>query len=286
MLRILVLSLVAIQAHTPFFSPQWGIEGGVTIMSWNIRYDNPNDGVNAWPNRIQKVAGVIQKYNPDIIGLQEALHQQIQDLLKVLPEYSYVGVGRDDGKEKGEYSAILYRHSRFGVLRSGTTWLSESGEVGSIGWDAAITRIATWARLYDKELKQEFVVANTHFDHIGKQARIGSAHYLAGYFSGMMFKGNQPLLLTGDFNCERTEETYTHLLKIANGLTDTKPANDATGTYCGFEVGAMECKAIDYIFYSAEWVLRNYHVITDNDGKHYPSDHLPVLAEFGLSSGK
>lgn len=255
-------------------------------MTWNIRYDNPNDGVNAWPNRIQEVAGVIRKYNPDIIGVQEALHHQLQDLLNVLPEYSYVGSGRDDGKEKGEYSAILYCNGRFGVLRTLTIWLSETGEPGSIGWDAAITRIATWARLYDKELKQEFVVANTHFDHVGKQARINSAIYLSGYFGYMLHTNPQPFLLMGDFNCERTEETYIHLLKIAKGLTDTKPANDATGTYCGFEVGGTECKAIDYIFYTPEWALRNYRVITDNDGVHYPSDHLPVLAELDLSSGK
>lgn len=257
----------------------------VKVMSYNIRFDNPGDGENAWPNRIQKVAHVIQKYGPDLIGIQEALHHQLEDLTRVLPDYTYVGVGRDDGKEKGEYSAVFYRNSRFGVLHSETIWLSPSGEVGSIGWDAAITRIATCARLYDRELKQEFLVANTHFDHVGKQARIGSAVLLAGYLSGM-HQVRQPLLLTGDFNCERTEETYTHLLKIANGLTDTRPTNDATGTYCGFEVGAMECKAIDHIFYSSEWVLRHYQVITDNDGKHYPSDHLPVLAELGLSNSK
>ncbi|MDL5046790.1 endonuclease/exonuclease/phosphatase family protein [Oscillatoria amoena NRMC-F 0135] len=255
----------------------------VRVMTYNIRFDNPDDGVNAWPNRIQKVVALIQKHNPDIIGMQEALHHQVQDLLRMLPDYSYVGVGRDDGKEKGEYCAIAYRNDRFGVLRAQTIWLSATGEVGSIGWDAAITRIATWVRLYDKELKQELVIANTHFDHAGKQARSGSAAYLAGYF-GYMFNGRQqPFVLMGDFNCDRAEEAYAALLKIANGITDTKPANDSTGTYCGFEVGAMECKAIDFIFYTKDWALRHYEVIRDNDGKYYPSDHLPVLAAFELS---
>ncbi|MFN3839186.1 MAG: endonuclease/exonuclease/phosphatase family protein [Cyclobacteriaceae bacterium] len=255
----------------------------VTIITYNIRFDNPADGVNAWPNRVQKVAALIQKYNPDIICMQEAFHHQLQDLLSMLPEYSFVGVGRDDGKEKGEYSAILYRNSRFGVLHSSTVWLSESGEVGSIGWDAAITRIATWARLYDKELKKELVVANTHFDHIGKAAQRGSADFLNGYFTYMFSQNKMPFLLLGDFNLERTDVTYHSLLKIAGELLDARPANDQTGTFCGFEVGAMECKAIDYIFHTREWILRHYQVIQDNDGKYYPSDHLPVMAEFELS---
>ncbi len=95
----------------------------VTVMSYNIRYDNPGDGENAWPNRIQKVAAIIQKHNPDVIGIQEALHHQLQDLLRVLPEYAFVGVGRDDGKDKGEYCAIVYRSARFGLLDQRTAWL-------------------------------------------------------------------------------------------------------------------------------------------------------------------
>lgn len=255
------------------------------VMTYNIRYDNPGDGVNAWPNRIEKVTALIRKHNPDVIGVQEALFHQLQDLVRLLPDYSYTGVGRDDGKEKGEFSAILFRNSRFGLLNDSTFWLSETPHVpGSKSWDATITRIVTKAKFYDKELKKDLVVFNTHFDHIGVQARFNSAAYLAGVVFGSRAHNEIPILVLGDFNCERSEMAYKNL--ITDDLVDTKPANDQTGTYCGFEVGKMECKAIDYIFHTKEWLLKNYFVINDNDGKYYPSDHLPVMAEFELSSEK
>jgi endonuclease/exonuclease/phosphatase family metal-dependent hydrolase len=252
------------------------------VMTYNIRYDNPGDGVNAWPNRIEKVTALIRKYNPDVIGVQEALHHQLQDLVRVLPDYSYIGVGRDDGKEKGEYSAILFRNSRFGLLSDSTFWLSETPEVpGSKSWDAAITRVVTKAKFFDKELKTDFILFNTHFDHMGKEARMNSGAHVAGAVASSRTSVEIPILVTGDFNCERSEETYRNV--TIKDLVDTKPANDLTGTYCGFEVGKMECKAIDYIFHTKEWILKNYLVITDNDGTYYPSDHLPVMTEFELS---
>lgn len=256
----------------------------VKVMSYNIRFDNPADGVNAWPNRIEKVAALIRKYNPDIIGVQEALHHQLHDLIRVLPDYSFIGVGRDDGKEAGEYSAILYKHGRFGLLSNQTHWLSETPEIpGSKSWDAAITRIVTIARFYDKELKREFGIFNTHFDHVGKEARVHSAQQLLNLVTDARTKNeNLPIVLTGDFNCERNEAPYEVLIKNEL-LHDTKPANDPTGTFCEFEVGSIECRAIDYIFHTKEWILRGYKVIEDHDGKYYPSDHLPVLTEFELS---
>jgi endonuclease/exonuclease/phosphatase family metal-dependent hydrolase len=254
-------------------------------MTYNIRYDNPGDGVNAWPNRIEKVTSLIRKYNPDVIGVQEALHQQLQDLIRVLPDYSYVGVGRDDGKTKGEFSAILFRNSRFGLLSDSTFWLSETPAVpGSKSWDAAITRVVTKAKFFDKDLKIDFIVFNTHFDHMGKLARLNSGAYLAGAVASSREHAEIPVLVTGDFNCERVEEAYRNV--TIKDLIDSKPAHDQTGTYCGFEVGKMECKAIDYIFHTKEWMLKNYYVINDNDGTYYPSDHLPVMTEFELSLAK
>jgi endonuclease/exonuclease/phosphatase family metal-dependent hydrolase len=256
----------------------------VTVMSYNIRFDNPADGENAWPNRIQKVAHVIRKYDPDLIGIQEALHHQLEDLIRVLPDYTYVGVGRDDGKQRGEYSAILYKNDRFGLLSKETRWLSETPEVpGSKSWDAAITRLVTLARFYDKQLKRELGLLNTHFDHVGKEARLMSGVMLQSIVQSMQANTqNLPIILTGDFNCDRTEAPYEALVKD-NLLIDTKPANDNTGTYCDFAVGSMECRPIDFIFHTKEWILRNYKVVQDNDGSYYPSDHLPVLAVFELS---
>lgn len=253
----------------------------IRVITYNIRYDNPGDGINAWPNRFDKVVSLIQKYNPDIIGIQEALHHQIGELVRVLPEYSYAGVGRDDGKVKGEFCAILFKRGRFGLLNNGTFWLSENpAEPGSKNWDAAITRIATWIRLYDRDAKSEFLFLNTHFDHVGKLAREKSIELIK--IKLVELAHQKPVLVVGDFNCTPQESPYQ---KITDG--DGFQLFDSTigvpsGTFCGFETGG-ECRPIDYIFHSNEWRVKSYFVISDNDGKHYPSDHLPVLAELYLA---
>jgi len=257
----------------------------LNVMTYNIRFDTPADGVNAWPNRIQKVASVIQQHDPDIIGVQEALPHQLKELVKVLPQYAYTGVGRDDGKEKGEFSAILYRRNRFGLLNSNTFWLSESPDsVGSKSWDAAITRIATWARFYDRITKQEFFILNTHFDHIGVMAREQSVILIKNKLPKL--SQEKPAIVMGDFNCQPEEAAYKKMLTV-----DDLPLADALmgprkGTYCGFEVSDKPCIPIDYIFHSATWVPRNFEVITTNDGKYYPSDHLPVFVSFELTLEK
>lgn len=270
----------------------------VKVMTYNLRLDTPDDGVNQWPRRTDKVVALITKYNPDIIGVQEALHHQLQDLLRLLPEYSYCGVGRDDGKEKGEYSAILFRNSRFGLLDSKTHWLSETTDIpGSKSWDAAITRVFTTARFFDRETKKEFVMVNTHFDHIGKTARLMSSTIIKSYLAGMEGGANIdntgtrieiPMIISGDFNSEPTEGPYLNMVDEKSELVlyDSRPASSTAGTFCGFKVGGMHCKTIDFIFHTKQWVARNYQVITDNDGTYYPSDHLPVLVEFDLALEK
>lgn len=270
----------------------------VKVMTYNLRLDTPDDGVNQWPKRTNKVVALITKYNPDIIGVQEALHHQLQDLLRMLPDYSYCGVGRDDGKEKGEYSAILFRNSRFGLLDTKTQWLSETMDIpGSKSWDAAITRVFTTARFFDRETKKEFVMVNTHFDHIGKVARASSAKIIKTYLAGLETAANTnntidkieiPMIVSGDFNSEPTEEPYLNMVEQQGQLVlyDSRPASSTAGTFCGFKVGAMPCKTIDFIFQTKQWVARNYQVITDNDGTYYPSDHLPVLVDFDLALEK
>lgn len=257
----------------------------VKVMTYNIRYDNPSDGVNAWPNRVSKVVQLIQKYDPDIIGVQEALLHQLQDLVRQLPGYSIVGVGRDDGKQNGEYSAILYKHGRFGLLTSNTFWLSETPDIiASKSWDAAITRIATWARFYDKDVNTEFLLINTHFDHIGKQARANSAVLLKSKL--IELSQEKPTLVLGDFNCTREEAAYQQMVNPEGIGLSVAGSESTAGTFCGFEVESIACVTIDYIFHSKEWDVSNYLVITDNDGKHYPSDHLPVLAYVELPKEK
>src|SRR5688572_4000861 len=253
----------------------------IKVMTYNIRLDTPVDSVNQWPKRTQKVFDLIRKYDPDILGVQEAIHHQLMDLIKNLPQYDYVGVGRDDGKTKGEFSAILYKKERFGVLQQGTFWLSETPDVpGSKSWDAAITRVASWAKLTDKKTNKSFLSINTHFDHVGKEARRHSASLLKQ-------KANElgkdlALIITGDFNCTRTDPPYFTIMKPEGiQLIDPLPG-EPIGTFCGFKVNAMECRAIDYLFCTDRWTSSNYQVITDNDGKYYPSDHLPVMTTFTL----
>jgi len=253
----------------------------IKVMSYNIRLDVASDGVNQWSNRKEKLPALIKSYNPDLVGLQEAMHHQLMDILKALPEYGYIGVGRDDGKEKGEYSAILYKKDRFEVLSQKTTWLSETPDVpGSKSWDAAITRVLTRGKFKDKKTGKEFMYFNTHFDHIGKEARKNSA--------GMIVKAindeskGLPMLVTGDFNSQPSEDPYKVILD-SKILTDARPEGTTGGTFCTFSVNGPPCTLIDHIFYTKGWKKKEYKVITDNDGTYYPSDHLPVMAELAIS---
>jgi endonuclease/exonuclease/phosphatase family metal-dependent hydrolase len=252
------------------------------IMTYNLRYDNTGDGINQWSNRKEKVFALIKKYDPEIIGIQEGLHNQLQDLKKGLPDYEYLGVGRDDGKQKGEYSAILYKKDRFKVNDSNTFWLSETPAVaGSKNWDAALTRVATWAVFTDKKSKKKFILINTHFDHVGKESRAKSAELLITQANTLA--KSTPLIITGDFNCVREDKPYQVIMtQKLIPLTDPAPANPP-GTFCGFKVNGIQCRPIDYIFLSSEWKSSLYQVITDSDGNNYPSDHLPVQVTLSLN---
>lgn len=252
----------------------------VRVMSYNIRFDNPADSINAWPNRKEKVFALLKKYDPDALGVQEALKHQLDDITKALPGYAYIGVGRDDGKTTGEYSAILYKKEKLSVLDQNTYWLSTTPDVpGSKNWDAAITRIVTWGKFRDQKSGKEFLLINTHFDHIGTEARRNSARMI----KERLDKNTElPVILTGDFNCTREDPPYP-ILTADTGLRLIDPAPpQPPGTFCNFGVNSMECRPIDYIFHSGQWKSRDYQVITDNDGKNYPSDHLPVMVELAL----
>jgi endonuclease/exonuclease/phosphatase family metal-dependent hydrolase len=256
------------------------------VMTFNIRYDNPGDGVNAWPNRKDWVASLIRYHDADVIGVQEALLHQLADLDARLPGFARVGVGRTDGKEKGEFSAILYRTSRMTLKDSGTFWLSPTPTVaGSKGWDTAIERIATWARFQDRQTGCEWLQLNTHFDHIGEVARQESARLIRRQLS-VLSKG-LPVVMTGDLNTEPTNAPYRILTTeaIAGGVA---PLTDAflasrTGSY-GPTSSWNAFKAIepnrriDYILVSAPVVVEKHAILPDMWDGRFPSDHLPVIA--------
>ena len=253
----------------------------VKVMTYNIRYDNPGDGPNRWDLRKEKVFSLLEKHDADIIGVQEALHHQLEDIRENVNDYEYFGAGRDDGKQKGEYSAVFIRKNRFDILEQNTFWLSKTPEVpGSKDWDAAITRVVTWGRLKDKKSGEVFLMINTHFDHVGKESRKNSAALLKEKAAALA--KDLPVIITGDFNFTRERPPYEVMMDPSNIRLIDAAGTDSPGTACGFQVGARPCSAIDYIFYTSRWKADNYRVIQDHDGKYYPSDHLPVMVTLSL----
>lgn len=195
----------------------------LNVMTFNIRYDNPDDGKNNWQYRKERAAKAIKFYDADIVGTQEVLKNQLEDLKDRLPGYKAIGVGREDGMEGGEYSALLFKADRFNVEDSGTFWLSETPEVpGSLGWDAACRRVATWARLTDKVTGKTLLALNTHLDHVGQQARSESVELIFKKVTEL--SQGAPIIVTGDFNSTPGSDVVKHITNQSdpNHLSDSK----------------------------------------------------------------
>lgn len=256
----------------------------LNIMSFNIRYNNRGDSLNAWPYRKDKVAAQILFHGAHIVGVQEALHDQMTDLQQALGRFKYVGVGRDDGKQKGEYSAVFYDTTRLQVLQAQTFWLSEQPEVaGSKSWDAAITRIVTWAKFRDRKTKKQFFFFNTHFDHRGQVARRESARLLLQQVAAIA--GRSQAIITGDFNATPDDEPIQIITDAANPLrlTDTKavsqqPHYGPAGTFNGFGPRETGDQPIDYIFIRNNIRVRQHATLSQTWQGRFSSDHFPVLA--------
>jgi endonuclease/exonuclease/phosphatase family metal-dependent hydrolase len=249
----------------------------LSVATYNLRYDNPGDGINAWPHRVNQVKGLIRFHDWDIFGTQEVLYNQIQDL-ETLSEFGWIGVGRDDGKKAGEFAALFYRKQRIEVIRSGTFWLSITPEMPSMGWDAkCCKRICTWAKCKDKQNGKFFYVFNAHFDHEGVIARWESAKLL--HQKAAEISRGLPVILMGDFN-SLPESDAIKLLNDAGYKDAFSHANQAPygpiGTFNGFQWNATMDRRIDYIFLGGKWSIEKYGVLTDSFEKRYPSDHLPV----------
>lgn len=255
----------------------------LTALTYNIRYDNPGDGEDAWPKRRDFLAGQLRFHAPDIFGIQEGLHSQVAYLSEQLPDYERVGVGRDDGKQGGEYSALFFLKKRFRLLASGTFWLSETPDTVSKGWDAALPRICTFAHLRDSFSGKNLWVFNTHFDHIGREARRRSAELILLKIKEKNTK-NEPVILTGDFNAEPGKEpigVLTRELRDTRSVSEEPPFGPE-GTFNAFKFHEPVRRRIDYIFCTSDLTVRQYAVLSDSRDCHYPSDHLPVLARFGF----
>ncbi|RPD48265.1 endonuclease/exonuclease/phosphatase family protein [Paracnuella aquatica] len=254
------------------------------VMSFNIRLNTTSDSLNAWPYRKDKVAQQVLFYQTHLLGVQEALHLQMQELQQRLPQFKYIGVGRDDGKEKGEYSAIFYDTTRLQALQSGTFWLSETPEVpGSKSWDAAITRVASWARFRDRKAGKEFFAINTHFDHMGKVARAESARLLLQRMHQM--GGNLPVVLTGDFNAKPSEEPIkiltdsTALIYVQDAKALSQmPHFGPTGTFNGWGPKENDNEPIDFIFIRNGFRVLRHATLSQSWQGRFSSDHFPVFA--------
>jgi len=252
----------------------------ITVISYNIRYDNPDDGENQWSLRKEKVASYLRETQPDIVGMQEVLQHQLEYLNDVLDKFSYVGVGRDDGKTKGEYSPILYNSMNLKVEESNTFWLSETPEEISVGWDAALERICTYARFKDLTSGKQFWVFNTHFDHIGELARAASARLILRKIEKLN-KMNIPVVITGDFNLTPDTEPIKILQNsFEDVLKDRAPSEKNYGTFTSFKKEETGLRRIDYIFNKGFQLETADHIWVKTAKGGWASDHHPVQATF------
>jgi endonuclease/exonuclease/phosphatase family metal-dependent hydrolase len=260
-------------------------------MSYNIRYDNPEESTHPWRKRRDQVASVIRFHEPDVVGLQEALHDQLEDLRERLPEYEWLSAGREEPECAGEYAAIGFRRDRFNLEAEGTMWLSETPEeTASVGWDAQLPRLVRHVRLREETSDVEFYVFNTHFDHYGETARIESASLLLERVDDLA--ANEPVVVTGDFNCLAGSPPYELLTSrekrsAGRTLRDTHQVgrrghHGPTTTVTDFRNLVPERK-IDHVFVSTDVESVGHGVCSDcfGDGA-YPSDHLPVLVDLSL----
>jgi endonuclease/exonuclease/phosphatase family metal-dependent hydrolase len=255
----------------------------INVATYNLRYNNKGDGINAWPNRKENVKALIQFHEFDIFGTQEALRDQLNDIAE-LKDYAFVGAGRDDGKEAGEHSAIFYRKDRFKMLQSGNFWLSETPDKPGKGWDATCcNRICSWAKFTDLQTKKDFYFFSVHFDHQGVEARRESGKLMVTKIKEIA--KNAPVILVGDLNSTPDTEqvkTIQTLLNDAHNVT-ARPPYGPEGTFNAFKFDAPMDQRIDYIFVSKQFSVLKYGVLTDAKEQRYPSDHQPVLVKVVLN---
>ena len=252
----------------------------IKVLSYNIRYNNPNDGKDIWDNRKESIVDFINHEDFDFAGLQEVTFSQLQYIEDKLVNYSYHGVGRDDGKQKGEFAPIFYNKNRYKLISGNTFWLSDTPNIISVGWDASMERICTYALFEDKKSKRKFYVFNTHFDHIGVIARKKSAQLIIDYVNSLN-ENNFPVFITGDFNLNDDSDPIILIQKTFDDSNINLNKEDKLyNTFTGFKNDVINPRRIDYIFYSNIDMVSSTHVHLKTEGKRWASDHHPVIAIF------
>lgn len=267
--------LLALTAAVSCNAPQ-----ELTVMTLNMRYDNPEDGANNWRFRRERIAGLIRSEAVDLLGTQEVLANQFDDLQALLSGYRAVGVGREDGARAGEFNAVFFRSDRFELLDSGVFWLSENPETpGSKGWDGACERLATWTVLRDKS-GGELLFINTHLDHIGEQARREGVALLLRRIETL--RAGRPVILTGDFNAEPSSPVVARVVadSALRSAWDTAPIRSGSAwSFSDFgQLPEEERPLIDYVFYGGGLEVVSCSILPDTLGGGYLSDHAPVEA--------
>ena len=249
-----------------------------TIISYNIRYDNNWDVENSWKIRRKKISQILIQYSPSIVGIQEGLLNQVQYIDSSLINYDYVGVGRDDGKEKGEFCAIYFDTTRYVLLKNSTFWLSETPDTISVGWDAALERICTYGLFKDRITRKAFWVFNTHFDHIGIIAREKSSELILKRINKIN-RQSLPVILMGDFNSIPNSPPVKEIItELSDALQiSMEKLHGPRGTFNGFNEDLPIEQRIDYIFTNKLKVLSYTHINDRLDNNRHISDHLPVM---------
>lgn len=250
----------------------------IRVMTYNIKFDDTRDTVNGWSVRKDEVVGLIRYHKPLVFGTQEGLKHQLDYMEANLEGYTYFGVARDDGKEKGEYTAVFYNSRALKLIREATFWLSTTPDKPSKDWDAALPRVCTWAEMEAKATGKRFFVFNVHFDHVGKQARLESIKLIIEKINE--FTENQPVVLMGDFNFEPDKAPYalvTEKLNDSRLLTEAPYGPEAT--FNGFAFRRPPARRIDYVFVNDMIQVVSYATLSDSQDMRYPSDHFPVLVE-------
>ncbi|MEZ4968547.1 MAG: endonuclease/exonuclease/phosphatase family protein [Flavobacteriaceae bacterium] len=257
-------------------------QNSLNVMSFNVRYDElfydaDNTSMDDWPHRKGFQADLLEFHQPDVIGMQEPLGHQVAYFSKELPDYGWIGVGREDGKNEGEYNPIFYKKDKMELLSSGTFWLSQNPEKPSKSWDAVYTRICTWALFRLKGSGSKFYVFNTHFDSKGEKARLESARLINSRIKDL--EAHIPVFVIGDFNFTPDSPAYATI--TGQSLQDSKVVSTVDpygpeGTFSGFRFDKAPTNRIDYIFVNKKVKALRYGVLTDNKNQRYPSDHLPV----------
>ncbi len=280
---LIVFTLFTLQSFLSAFE--------IDAVAFNIRFDNPKDGENAWPNRKEMVGKWIESESPDVIGLQEALRHQINDIKKVATAYSEYGVGRDDGKSRGEHCTILYLKKRFTLDKKdcGTFWFSDTPEkIASKSWGNEIPRICTWARLIHKKTGKGFYLYNVHYDHQSQSSRIGASNLIIERISNRK-QSNEPIILMGDFNAAEKNPAITVFkeepLKLVDTFRVVKPDEKMVKTFHGFRGGSFMGGKIDHVFILPKTAkVRSAEIVRFNKDERYLSDHYPVRAKLSFAT--